>query len=523
MELAADEEGVLGLAVAGERGGAGGVCGLWELHDLHDGLGGVATGEDEPALFEAFDVLGVDFVAVAEAFADGEAVVVEEVGEGVFFDEDVLSAEAHGAAEAFDFLLVGEFADDGVSAAWVELAGGGVVDSQDVSGELDDGDLEAQADAEVGDEVFAAVFDAGDFAFDAAGAETARHDDGVHVGESLRGELFGDFGGVDPVEVDVGLEVGAAVLDGFVDGGVGVAEVGVFAGDADGDVALFFAGELADETGPEFAGAVFVSGVDAVVEVDQREDLAVEFVGAHLVGDGVDALAVVEAEGAFQRDVAEHRDLLKDGGGTGLGGAAGDDVGLDPRFHQAFEPELGGLGLLFAQDARLDDVGEGDEAGGVFTFFEGEFAEGFDVEGVFVVADGAADFDEDDVGGAGAVARDGELANLAFHFTGDVGDHLHVTTEVMALAFAFEDLGVEAAAGGEVFAGEVLVEHALVGAQVHVAFGAVVEDEDFAVAIGVEGAGVDVEVALELDGGDGEAFVFEEFAEGGGEDAFAQA
>ncbi len=196
---------------------------------------------------------------------------------------------------------------------------------------------------------------------------------------------------------------------------------------------------------------------------------------------------------------------------------------LDTGFHQSLDAELGGLGLLLAEGLGLDDIGQGDEADRAGAFLEGEFAEGLDVEAVLVVADGAADFDEDDIGGAFAVAADGEFAELALHLAGDMGDHLDITAEVDALAFAVEDLGIDLAGGDEVASDEVLVEQAFVGAQVHIALGAVVEDEDFAVAVGVERARVDVEVALHLDGGDGEAFVLENLGHGGGEDALAQA
>lgn len=68
-----------------------------------------------------------------------------------------------------------------------------------------------------------------------------------------------------------------------------------------------------------------------------------------------------------------------------------------------------------------------------------------------------------------------------------------------------------------------MVEHSFVGAQVHIAFGAVFEDEDFAVAVGVEGARVDIEVPLHFDRGDGETFVFEHFGHAGRENALAEA
>ena len=159
---------------------------------------------------------------------------------------------------------------------------------------------------------------------------------------------------------------------------------------------------------PLHAGLVFVALVDAVVQVQQREHFAVDAGLAQRLGDQVDALDVVHREDALHRHVGVHRDLLADLLLDRVGRAAGDDVGHDAHFHQPLDAELGGLGFLLAERAGLEDVGQGDEDDGAFAFLVGELTAGFEVDAVLVVADGAADFDEDDVG----VALDGQLAEL---------------------------------------------------------------------------------------------------------------
>ena len=88
---------------------------------------------------------------------------------------------------------------------------------------------------------------------------------------------------------------------------------------------------------------------------------------------------------------------------------------------------------------------------------------------------------------------------------------MHITTEVAAAAFALKDFGVDLTSRDEVQAPEILVEDSLIGAQVHVSLKAVFKHEDLAMAIGIKGAAVDIQVTLHLDGGDGQTFVFEEF------------
>ncbi len=156
---------------------------------------------------------------------------------------------------------------------------------------------------------------------------------------------------------------------------------------------------------------------------------------------------------------------------------------------------------------------------GVFALLVGKLAAGFEVGLVFEVAHGAADFDEDDVG----VGFGGQLAEAELNFAGDVGNELHVAAEISALALFLQYGGEDLPVGGEIGGGEILVEEAFVGAQVHVGFHAVVEDEDFAVAVGVEGTAVDVVIAFHLDGGDAQALVLQELGQGGGEYPFAKA
>ena len=137
---------------------------------------------------------------------------------------------------------------------------------------------------------------------------------------------------------------------------------------------------------------------------------------------------------------------------------------------------------------------------------------------VLVVADRAADLDEDDVG----VGLGRQLAELELDLAGDVRDDLHVAAEVAALALLLQHGGHDLAVGREVGGRQVLVEQALVGAQVHVGFHAVIQHEDFAVAVGVQRAGVDVEVALHLDRRDLQALVLEQLGQRRGEDPLAQ-
>ena len=122
--------------------------------------------------------------------------------------------------------------------------------------------------------------------------------------------------------------------------------------------------------------------------------------------------------------------------------------------------------------------------------------------------------------------RDVHVLRDFFHrgldFVGHVRNHLHGFAEIVAAALFGDDLLVDAAGGPVIVAGKFGVGEALVVAEVEIGFGAVVGDEDFAVLKRRHGAGVNVQVGIELHQVDFEAAAFEQAADGGRRQSFAQ-
>src|SRR5204863_9360770 len=115
----------------------------------------------------------------------------------------------------------------------------------------------------------------------------------------------------------------------------------------------------------------------------------------------------------------------------------------------------------------------------MLALFIRELTAGFEVERILVVADGPADFDEDDIG----VALRGKLAQLELDLTDDVRNDLHIAAKVSAFALFLEYAGKNLPIGREVGGGEILIEQALVRPQIHVGFHPVIEHEHLAVPI----------------------------------------
>ena len=231
------------------------------------------------------------------------------------------------------------------------------------------------------------------------------------------------------------------------------------------------------------------------------------------------AFDITESDHVLFFDVAEHRDFAAVVFVEVVLGAADDDVGLDSDFAQLGHRLLGGLGFDFASGFDEGKKSDVDEADVFAADFEGELAQGFQEEGAFDVADGAADFGDEDLD---VRVGFGDVEEALLNLVGDVRDVLHGGAEVFAFALVADD-GLKDLAGGEgVEFGELAGGEALVVAEVEVGFGSIIEDVDFAMLIGGHGAGVDVEIGVELLDHDLVAAVLEEGAEGGGGEAFSK-
>ena len=86
--------------------------------------------------------------------------------------------------------------------------------SGDIAREFDNGGLQAETQAQKRHAVFARIANRGDFAFDAAHAKTAGHNNRVHAAEFF-GDIIAQAFGVDPFDFDFGFVFDAAVFERF--------------------------------------------------------------------------------------------------------------------------------------------------------------------------------------------------------------------------------------------------------------------------------------------------------------------
>ena len=301
--------------------------------------------------------------------------------------------------------------------------------------------------------------------------------------------------------------------EGFVQALVGFLELNVLAHDTNGDLTLgaFF------KVHHELAPAVQMGAAGR--QGEEHGHLEVEAFVVELERHFVHVLHVNGSEHGVLIHVAEEGELLLEVGRQGLFATAQDDIGLDADGKQGLGAVLGGLGLVFACGLDVGHVGKMDVQAVLAAKLGTELADGFEEGQAFDIAHGAADFHEGNVRGVFGFADSQEGV---LDFVGDVGDDLNGATLVFTAAFLVEHAPVDTAGSDGVELGEGNVEVAFVVAEVEVGFGAVVGDEHFAVFKGVQRAGVDIKVGVELLHGHRKAAGLQKRTEGSHSKAFAK-
>ncbi len=431
-------------------------------------------------------VLVVELEAVAVALLDVLlAVGLEDFRAGL--QVAIIGAEAHGAAHVGDVLLLFHEVDHLVGRVGFHLGGVGVLEAYDVAGELDHHALHAQADAQAGDVVLASVFDGGELALDAALAEARGDQEAVHVFQLLGGVRVVQFLGVEEVEVELVVVIDGRLEERLVDRLVGVLQLDVFADEADVDRL-----RRRRFQGQEFFPRLHL-GRRAHFEAGFFQDDLVHLLPLEDEGHLVDRRDVDRLDDGVLVDVAEEGHLAQDRRVELVLGAEDEDVGLDAQLLELLDGVLRRLRLVFLRGGDVGDVGEV-HAEAVLAQLPLELADALDEGERLDVAHRAADLGDHEV----EFIFVAQQLDVALDLVGDVGDDLHGAPQVVAPAFLVDDALVDAPGGDVVGPGGRDVEETLVVPQVEIGLVPVDGHVAFPVLVGVERAGVDVDVGVEL-------------------------
>ena len=271
------------------------------------------------------------------------------------------------------------------------------------------------------------------------------------------------------------------------------AEVGIGQGDVLADHRHRHARARVLDALDQLHPAGVVRDVGLVVDLEVFGHHLAETRGLEHEGDLVDRFDVRHGHDRFARHVREQSDLLLEVGCDRHFRATDDRVRLDADRAQRLHGMLRRLRLHLL---TVDDGHQG--AVHVEHVLPAEVVlhlpDRLEERKALDVADSPAHLD--DHGIDLRVARGAE--DLLLDHIRDVRNDLHRRPQVVAASLAGDDLLVDLPGRHVRGDGQVLVDEALVVPEVEVGLSAVVRDEHLAVLVGAHGAGVDVEVRVEL-------------------------
>ena len=355
-----------------------------------------------------------------------------------------------------------------------------------------------------------------DLALDTADSEPARNQHRVHVlecgGRSTVGLAV--IGG-HPPHLHLGAVRESPGAQRLGDREVGIREVDVLAHQRDSHVLLRVV-HPAQQVVP--GGPIHV----AERQVQPAHHVGVEFLPVQHLGDVVDRRRIRGGDHAVDVDVAHQRDLVLQRLRHVAVTAQDQRVRRDADAAQGGYRMLGGFGLQLPRRRQKRDQRDVQEEAVLpadrMPHLPGCLQERLRLD----VADGAADLGDDDVGPVSLGVGLSHLQDAGLDLVGDVRDHLHGVTEVLAAALLGDDGRINLSGGHIRRAVQIAVQESLVVADVEIGFGAVLGDEHLAVLERVHGAGVDIEIGIEFLHGDLQAASGEQLAQAAGGEAFAE-
>ena len=254
-------------------------------------------------------------------------------------DPAVISAQTQRAALVDLMALIRQEIDDLVLAQLVKFSGIRVLHAADMSSEVDDRNLHAQADAQIRKIVRPAVSGGQDFALDPAIAEAARNDHAVALRQDVFHRLLVDALGVDPHNLDIGTVGIARMPQCLGHRKIRVVQLDVLPDQPDGHTALR-AVDLVDQRFPvrEIRRRCFDTELSAY---DVREMMRFQHQRCFIQYRDGDVF-----DDTIRLDIAEQRDLPENTFFQLFVSSEDDDVRLDAESLQILDRVLCRLALV---------------------------------------------------------------------------------------------------------------------------------------------------------------------------------
>ena len=217
--------------------------------------------------------------------------------------------------------------------------------------------------------------------------------------------------------------------------------------------------------------------------------------------------------------IAESADLAADVAAHTAVCAQDDDVRVHAHALQLFHRVLCRLGFVLVRAGNVRHQHHMDVAAVVAALLQTHLTDGLEEGLAFNITGRAADLGNDHVSLGGR----GQIVDIALDLVGDVGNDLHGLAQICTLTFLVQYVPVHLAGGQVGVFVQVLVDEALVVAQIQIGLSAIVGHEHLTVLQRAHGAGIHIHIGVQLLAGHLQTAALEQTAQRCGCDALAKA
>ena len=385
-----------------------------------------------------------------------------------------------------------------------ELRAVRIRETRNVTRELDDSALHAEAEPEERNLVLACVLNRADLSLNASVAESAGHENPLAAGEEfieIRIRLL-EFLRIDPRDLHLCILLDTAVMKGLRHRHIGIRQSDVFADN--GDLHLFRGMvDLKDHLLPR----LHIGGIKRHCHLLEHD--AIQPLLLHHERNFIDRRCRTILDDGICIHITKERNLLLHLAWNRLLRTTDKDIRLNADGTQLLDAVLGRLRLEFSRCTDVGQQSDMDIQRVVLADLLLDLADCLEEGQTLDVTDRPADLRDDDIG----IVRLCHIVDTLLDFVRNVRNHLHRRAEIIAVALLVEHGGVDLARGDVRTLREIDVDEALVVPEIEIRLRPVVRNEHLTVLIGAHRAGVDVDVGIEFLNGDLQPAILEQASE----------
>ena len=354
---------------------------------------------------------------------------------------------------------------------------------------LDHGALHAKAEPEEWDLVLARILNRADLSLNAAIAKAARYKNALAADEELVEICIRilQFLRIDPCDLHLRIVLDAAVIERLRHRHIGIGQRNVLADDGNFYLLCGMV-DLKDHLPP----CLHVGGVK--IHRHFFEDNSVEAFLLHHQRHLVDRRGRAVLDDRIGVNIAEERNFLLHLARDRLLRSADENVGLDPDGAQLLDAVLGRLRLELPRRRDIRKQCHMDVERIILSHFLFDLADRLKEGQALDIADGTADFRDDDVG----VIRLCHIVDALLDLVRDMRNDLYRRAEVVTVTLLIQDGCIDLSRCDVRPLRQIDINEALVVTEIEIRLRTIVSDEHLTVLIGAHRAGINIDVRIEL-------------------------